>query len=237
MKRTFFLALAALSMSVSAQIGMDHINPVGADLVSTPANGRTQVFSDTPELSRMVIDDFLADGSVVGSASYALEFQPNDIGHPDGWRISFWNSIADAATSGDDFTQNTVATAYVEFSDTANWLLTPLDGTGAGTQAYRLDLLNLNLNIGSGVRYIGIAPVQGSTVAPNWYILDHKNPAVLGNFTPNNSFGVNPSGALGLGTSYSIGTNAAYQVNLVPEPGTLLAVASALAFLVKRRRH
>lgn len=237
MKRTILFALSALTVTVPAQFGMDHIDPVGADLVSTPANGRTQVFSDTPELSRMVIDDFLADGSTVDSASYALELLPNDIGHPDGWRISFWASVADAAAGGNDFTENTVATAYVAFSDTANWLLTPLSGAGSNTQAYRLDLFNLNLNIGSGVRYIGIAPVQGSTVAPTWYILDHKNPAVLGNFTPNNSMGVNPSGALGLGTSYSVGTNAAYQVNLVPEPGTLIALASAVTFLLKRRQH
>ena len=216
--------------------GMDHIHPVGADLVSTPGNGRVQVYTDTSSKSNMIIDDFFAEGSVMDGASMALEFSFQDIDRPDGWRISVWDSVASAANSGNDFTQNTVATIFVDFFD-SNWSLNPLGSTGANSSASQIDFTNLNLNIGAGVRYIGISPVQSSTVNLNWLLLAHENPALLGNGTDHDSIGINPGGGLGNGTSYAVGTNASYQVEVVPEPATLIVLAGTLVALSKRRRR
>lgn len=226
-------ALAASQLLLAE--GMNHIDPIGLDLVSTPG-GRIQVFTDTPDASRMIIDDFLADGPIITGASMTFEFPAQDIDRPDGWRISVWDSISAAETSGNDFTGNVLDTVRVDFFD-GNWSLGPIAGTGADTQAYRIDFINLNLNIGTGVRYIGIAPIQSSNIQLNWSLLDHDNPSVLGNGTANDSIGINPSGGLGLGTSYSMGTNASYQVELVPEPATMLVLGAAAVAMLKRRRR
>lgn len=237
MKRTLFLSLVAATAFSNGQVqgGMDHINEVNLDLVSTPANGRVQVFSDVPDQSRMIVDDFFADKNILTDASMAFEFSTNmPIDRPDGWRLSIWDSLANAANSGNDFTGNTVQSVFIPFSAT-NWVQTSLFGSGASSQAFQISFSNLNLDIGTGVRYIGIAPIQSSTNQLKWLILGHKNPSLLGNNTPNNSFGINPSGALGLGTSYSIGTNAAYSVNLVPEPFTVLGFVAGIVAMSRIR--
>lgn len=234
----FVLACGALVVApvCFASGGMDHINPVGSNLVSTATFGRVQVFTDTPEKSRMVVDDFYADKGVLDSAAFAYELTNSpQIGHPNGWRISVWSSLADAINSDNSFTANTVATGYVAFA-ASNWAITGLSGTGTQTASFRIDFTNLGLNIGTGVRYIGIAPEQSSSTVPNWLICGHNSPSVLGNGTANDSYGINPSGALGNGTGYLVGTNASYAVGLVPEPSTLAILAAGAGFLAKRRR-
>ena len=89
--KQFFLFPTLLVTPLALAGGMNHIDPIGADLVSTPANGRIQVFLDTPNLSRMVIDDFFADGPMMDSASMAVELFIGDIERPDVWRITVWN--------------------------------------------------------------------------------------------------------------------------------------------------
>lgn len=237
MKTVLFLgAFVVVQSAMASGGGMDHIDPEGADLVSTLVNGRVQVFTDTPDKSRMVIDDFNADLPILDSAAFAYELTNSpQIGHPNGWRISVWSSVADAATSDDTFTANTVATTFVSFAG-GGWAITPLFGAGTDTQAFRIDFTNLGLNIGTGVRYIGIAPEQSSTTVPNWLITNHLNPAVLGNGTAFDSVGINPSGGLGLGTTYSVGNNASYEVGLVPEPASIAAFAGLAALVARRRR-
>lgn len=216
---------------------MDHIDPVGADLVSTASNGRIQVFTDDPDSSRMVIDDFYADLPTLNTAAFAYELSNGvQIGHPNGWRISVWATAADAASSTNDFVGNTIATAFVSFGS-PDWAITGLSGTGTDSTAFRIDFSNLSLNIGTGVRYIGIAPEQSSTTVPNWVICAHNNPAVLGNATPFDSIGINPSGSLGKGTQFSVGTNAAYEVGLVPEPATCILFGGSAALVWNRRRR
>lgn len=238
MKRIITLSMAVVSSATFSQVlgGMDHINVVGPDLVSTAANGRIEVSTDLPETSRMVIDDFYADQNILKTVEMAFENTSTlDIDRPNGWRISIWSSATDAAASGNDLTGNVVQTTYVDFA-TGSWTTTPLFGTGATNFASKITFSNLNLDIGTGVRYIGVAPVQASTNQIKWRILAHKNPFLLGNNTANDSLGINPGGGLGLGTLYSVGTNAAYSVELVPEPLSFLALGLALVALTKKRR-
>jgi hypothetical protein len=235
MRTLLSLSFVVCGASAFAGLDMDHFNPVGANLITSPDFGVMQIFPDFPTFSSTLVDDFTASGSILDSVDVAFELSNPNVNTAliQGWQVSVWSSKANALASGNNLNGNTVAQMLA-----APVALGNLAGTGAVGTAKSVSLTNLNLGgLTVGTTYwIGVAPVLEFTASGGQtFILLNTAPALLGAGTANNAVGVNPGGAFGVGEIPANG-NAAYKVTTVPEPATLIALGAGLAALARRRR-
>ena len=239
-RRALGLSLLAVgALSARADFLLNQINP-GGELSASPFLSpglnwtATQVFTDIPSYSCMVIEDFsVVSGVSLTKAHLAFEFPSagsSDLSAADGWKFSVWSSLTGARASGDSLNQNTAATALVS---QANATLTPL--VGSNQFLVTLDLSGYGLTLAPGNYSFGIS-VEGAFTFGQIFALAS---AVDGG---GNGYFINPGEGFGAGPSVATPNNYAYalEASAIPEPGTfagLTAGASlAVAFCLRNRR-
>lgn len=241
MRTLLTLSFVAAGVMANAGLDMDHVNPIGTNLVSNAVFGVMQIFPDaaSSDFSGTVIDDFISSGTAVSQVDVAFETNNANLNFAlvQGWQVSIWSSVAAAANSGVTLNGGTVAQMLVPDAQVA---ISNLAGTGAQAAAKLASITGLNLGgltVG-GHYWIGVAPVLDFTAtSTQTFILNNLTPALLGAGTPNDEVGIQPNNGFGLGTTIPMQFNAAYAVTTVPEPATLIALGAGLAAFARRRRN
>jgi hypothetical protein len=219
-------ALLTLGAAANAQIiVLDQITE--GTLGSTPGFGVNQIFGDFPEFSGAVIDDFSLDqGLQLHTAAVVGEI--TNTYAPSGFQVSIWDSVANAASSGNSLSGNTVAQQFVPIGDVTT---IPL------ADAVYAAIVPINLTLPAGDYFLGLIPVQDFVPNGQHFIISSS----AGTPGGNNSVGINPGNGFGLGTSIGVNTNAALYLEgqaLVPEPGSVALFAGVMVIggLAARRR-
>ncbi|MBL8064649.1 MAG: hypothetical protein JNM34_02205 [Chthonomonadaceae bacterium] len=224
------LLLVVASVHSSAQYNaLNQIDPIGNDLGSTGGFGIAQVYSgNLKDASGTVIDDFVSSGGVIDRVSGAFE-STVELQYITAWRISIWQTPTDAVNSSNQLDQDTLATTFVTTGLSYSLI-------GSHPPGWRVDIEGLHLTIPAGRVWIGMA-----AVTPEYhgqvFVLSNRTPMNRGGGQPRNSVGISPGGYWG-STQFSVDTDAAYAVNLVPEPASLLVFGLCpfgLYALAKRR--
>ena len=238
MRTLLTLSFVATGVIANAGLDMDHVNPIGTNLVSNTTFGVMQIFPDSPDFNGMVIDDFISSGTSVSQVDMAIELSnPNlNLSLIQGWQVSIWSSVANAANSGVNLNANAVSQALVGNGQVA---ISNLAGTGASGSARLASITGLNLAVNpTGHYWIGVAAVLDFTATSTQVLmLNNLTPALVGAGTANDEVGIQPLNGFGLGTSIPMQSNAAYAVTTVPEPATLIALGAGLAAFARRRRN
>lgn len=224
-------ALLAIGSVANADILIDQIT--GGTVSGATPFGVDHVFTDMTQFSGLVMDDFTTvAGYQLTSASILLEGSYN----PTGFQVSIWDSIANAAASGNGLNGNTVVQQLVPFAN----VTTTSIGNPNGPSAFRVDI-PINLNLNAGTYYLGIAPLQDFSGNGQLYMLANT----AANPGGNNAVYINPGNGFGMGTSGQQAFNASLmlQGNLVsaavPEPGSvalLVGIATVSGIAVRRRK-
>jgi hypothetical protein len=239
MRTLLTLSFVAAGVMANAGLDMDHVNPIGTNLVSNTFFGIMQIFPDQPDFNGTVIDDFISSGTAVSQVDVAFETNNANLNFAlvQGWQVSIWASPAAAGASGVGLNGGTVAQMLVPDAQVA---VSSLAGTGAQASAKLASITGLNLGgltVG-GHYWIGVAPVLDFTqTSTQTFILNNLTPALLGAGTANDEVGIQPLNGFGLGTTIPMQFNAAYAVTTVPEPATLIALGAGLAAFARRRRN
>lgn len=204
--KLFSLIGASLAVRLSfGQVPMNQIDPVGA-LTVTSRFGVFQIFEPAFQaFNSTVVDDFQSNGTAITEVGAAFEVSNPSINlaNIQGWRVSVWQSPADASMSGTSLSERAAATIIVAPQSGS---MTQLTNTW-----YRVKLL-LNLIVPAGRLWFGMAPILDFDPNGQTYILSNPSPDVLGSNTNNSSVGVNPGNGFGLGALVTVDTNAAYYV-------------------------
>lgn len=212
---------------------MDQINATSG-LFGEVEYGIMQVFPDFPSFSACAIDDFVNLGSIT-AVSAAFELSNDSFfallpSRVQGWRLSFFANVESAGQSGWDLNQNAVATRL-----TTSAVYHDL-GVVNGTRAYRVDFLNLDLQLLPGTLWVGVAAVMPFQSNEQLFLLGNSQPLSRGGGQANNAHFVNPGNQFGIGRTYDLGIDAAIAVQTVPEPATLAGLLLGLGLLRRRVR-
>lgn len=233
----FLVLFTSLTATAEAELDMDHVNPQGQNLYSPSEGSVMSVLNDFREFSSMVIDDFVASGDVVSQVQVVFEAdQHTNLAPIEGWQVSIWSSIADAATSGNTLSENTVTGAFLLGSHESDMVI--VSGTQGNDMVRQVSFAGLNLTgLTIGAHYwIGIAPRYRFTdTGGTFFMMGSKQPAILGAGTADDAYFVNPGQGFGQGTNWMLNYNAAYSVTTVPEPSLALILSSGLLLLRRRR--
>lgn len=120
----FLVLFGSLASHAQAGLDMDHVNPQGQNLYSPTGASLMDALTEFPEFSSTVIDDFIASGDTVSQVQVVCEaVQETNLSAIEGWQISIWSSIADAANSGNTLTENTVAGTFLLGSHEADMVI------------------------------------------------------------------------------------------------------------------
>ncbi len=224
---------AFASSAVFAQvIVMDQIGSNPADTGSSQVIYASQDFEtsfDTFDIG--LIDDFNSPGlplvkiEFVGGIWNTGSPSWNNIQF---YRVEFYSSVAAAASNlTGDVASVTVPTSAVSV-DTSPY---PNDPNLRALVSIPLP----NVNVGTGQRWVAVIPRMD--FSPNGQVGVATSAYASANPGGNNMTHVNPGGGFGLpGNQQAYSFNAAYRINAVPEPASVLALLAGLGLLAGRRK-
>jgi hypothetical protein len=223
--------MCAIGMVATSQavVVMDQIGSNGADLNQT-GYAAQRFEASFSQYDIAAIDDF-----TLGSASTLTQVEAGMIGYNgftsfssiQSYSVEIYSSIAAGAgnLTGNAGSQ-TVATGSVN-----------VNTAYIGTALSALVTIPVNISLAAGTYWIGVVARNDFATAGQTAILGsayaNANPGGL------NAWQVNPGGGFGFGTSQAIAnTNLAYRVNAtaVPEPASMIALASGAVALLRRRK-
>jgi hypothetical protein len=196
-------------------------------LVGELEYGIAQVFPDFPDFSGMVVDDFVAGGTITRvSAAFELgnpsffEHLPSRV---NGWRVSVFASVSQAEQSGNEFMANVLGTQVVTDVTYADL------GEVNGVRAFTVDMPYLSIEAGAGAMWLGVSAVMPLTGNDQVFLLGNATPTSRGGGGVQDAVFVNPGQVFGSWRSHPLNIDAAYRVESVPEPTILLAIVIGLA--------
>jgi hypothetical protein len=230
MNKLLLTAIAAtIAVGANAQYLMDQIGPDGSGQSTANINASQDFEASFDIYDCMVTDDF-----TVGSAANVTGVEavmgiynatPN-WSAVTGFHVEIYSTGTAAATNltGDVFSQLVPAgSATIDQS----WV-------GGTFGISKITIIGLNVNLAAGTYWIGVSGAMDFT--PNGQIGVATSTFGGGGA---NSLQSNPGGGFGIpGNQQTIPNDSAFRVSgqLVPEPGTFVAIGLGLAALVLRRR-
>lgn len=235
----FAFLLVSTCTSAQAKLDLDQFNNFGTSLQDADPFGASQIIPDAPAFSSMVLADATFTQPVVSDVKAAIAFKSVDA-FPlvTGYRVSVFANPTTAMSAGPSLQTGALGTVDVLAADAGATLL---PGTGSGAPSvFQIELLNLGLSVGTGLRWIGVSPIlMGGPNFEQSYVLCNTNPALVTGGL-NNDVGVNPGDGYGYGGPIlmdSGSANAAYSVvTTVPEPVSLIVTLGGVLTVVKRRK-
>ena len=235
MRTLLTMSFVAAGVFANAALDMDQISNV-AGTHDADTFGGSQIIGDGPSFSSMVLADVNLTGGTISQIDAGFGFsRAAALNLVTGWRISVFSSAGAGFGSGTGLSGGALATV-----DVANGaaIKTALVGSGSGSTATLVSLQGLNLNVGTGMRWIGVAAIlNGGANFDQAFVLANSTPAQVGG-AAGNDVAVQPGDGFGFGGPTAIDTtaNAAYAVTTVPEPATMIALGAGLAALARKRR-
>lgn len=226
---TFCLIHSAESAVVLDQIGNASAYILGPGLASAPS----QIVSDFPASSSMVLDDFTVSTAGLRISSISGLFRAENgfakFSNLTAYSIAIFSAPGLAATSltGDIANLQVMAGSGVSVA-----LITGPPGS------FDYGLVSLAVDIPlatAGTYWLGIAPQTNSTIGDFRLLSNGAHVPV----PPGNSDAklANPGLELGAGALSSLGTDSAYAVAIIPEPAAgFLCVIGSMGFFLRRRR-
>ncbi len=237
--RIYLHPAAMLVLAITASVGLSDgafvLDQIGSvydyDPGAGPGSTPSQVFTDFPDFSCMVLEDFTvtADELQITSVSALFRAQGGFAGFQqvDGYSLSIFSDPALAATglSGDVANLLVVAGSGV------------LELVDDSTQ-FEYGLVSLDVSIflpAAGQYWFGVSPVSASSVSGQFFL---QNSGASGGIPGNQDARfANPGDGFGLGSFSTSDLDYAYSVTAVPEPVTAtLALLSGCGWLFRRGR-
>lgn len=227
-------ALLIAAGTLRAGVVIDQIGTLASyDFQASTSPMPSQIATDFPSYSCVVIDDFAVVGTELRITGVSALFQA-DAGFAgfegvSGYQLNFYSSPAHAAgnLTGD------IGSVLVA-SGVATLTQTTRPGSSLG---YGLVSLPVDVQLpAAGTYWVGVSPVSASSVTGVFRLMDS---GASGLVTPGGSNGkfANPGEGFGAGSLLPTNVNYAYSVTAVPEPaGTLLGILGAGLLIQIRRR-
>jgi hypothetical protein len=229
------LALAAGSTWCTAAMVLDQIGTLSEyDLNAGTGPTASQVFTDFPDFSSLVLEDFTVTADELEITDVAALFRAQGgfakFADVDGYALQIFSnpSLAAAGLGGD------VASLIVLAGSGAS--VTQVIDSG-GSFEYGLVSLETSVFLPSAGQYwIGVAPIAASSVAGQFRLMNS------GASDPVNPGGTdarlaNPGEGFGLGALSIVNLDHAYSVNAVPEPCSAVCAIAGLGMFLRRKRR
>lgn len=211
---------------------LDQIGDVSLyNLDAGPGPGPSQVFTDFPEFSSTILEDFIVTSEQLQVTNVTALFRAqagfSSFQLVAGYALNIFSnpSLAASGLSGD------VASIFV----TAGSGVAEVVDAG-GNHEYGLVSLDVNVFLpAAGEYWFGVSPVSASTVSGQFYL---QNSGASGGTSGNSDARLaNPGDGFGLGVISTSNLNYAYSVTVVPEPSTAtFSVLVGCGWLFRRTR-
>lgn len=229
------LALAASSAWSNAAMVLDQIGNVSTyNLNAGSGPTPSQVFTDFPDFSSIVLEDFTVTADELEITDVAALFRAQGgfakFGDVDGFALEIFSNPSLAATGLGGDVANLV---FVAGSGTS---VTQVMDSG-GSFEYGLVSLETSVFLpGAGQYWIGVAPVAASSVAGQFRLM---NSGASSPVTPGGADArlANPGDGFGLGTLSIVNLDHAYSVTAVPEPVSAALALAGCGMLLRRKRR